>query len=155
MDTSGARVRVLPPLVFLAVLAVGLVLDWLLPLTIPGTGGVPLRLTSAVVLLAGLGVTAWAGVSMHRARTTVSPWAAVSALVTAGPFRFTRNPIYLGDLLVYVGIALWVRTWWPLLVLPLVFVAMQKLVIGPEERYLASRFSAEYTAYRQHVRRWL
>jgi len=155
MDTSGARVRVLPPLVFLAVLAVGLVLDWLLPLTIPGTGGVPLRLTSAVLLLAGLGVTAWAGASMHRARTTVSPWAAVSALVTAGPFRFTRNPIYLGDLLFYLGVSLWVGSWWPVLLLPLVFLAMQRLVIGPEERYLSARFGADYTAYRARVRRWL
>jgi protein-S-isoprenylcysteine O-methyltransferase Ste14 len=153
MDTSGARVRVLPPLLFLTVLAGALVLDGLWPLSLPAATG--WTVAGVLLVAAGLGVMVWAGVVMARAHTTVSPWASVSALVTHGPFRFTRNPIYLGDLLVYVGIALWVRTWWPLLLLPLVFVAVQRLVIGPEERYLTSRFEAEYTAYRQRVRRWL
>jgi protein-S-isoprenylcysteine O-methyltransferase Ste14 len=153
MDTSGARVRVLPPLLFLTVLAGALVLDGLWPLSLPAE---PLWTVAGVLLVAaGLGLMAWAGVVMTRAHTTVSPWAAVTALVTAGPFRLTRNPIYLGDLLVYAGIALWVGTWWPLLVLPLVLVAVQWLVIAPEERYLTSRFGDEYTAYRQRVRRWL
>lgn len=153
MDTSGARVRVLPPLLFLTVLAGALVLDGPLPLSLPDH--LAWVVLGMALVFAGLGLMAWAGAVMTRAHTTVSPWAAVSALVTRGPFRLTRNPIYVGDLLVYVGIALWVGTWWPLLLLPLVFVAMQWLVIGPEERYLTARFGPEYTAYRQRVRRWL
>lgn len=153
MDTSGARVKVLPPLLFLVVLAGALVVDRLIPLGLPG-GGV--RVAAGVALVvAGLALMGWAGRVMWGSHTTVSPWARVSALVTSGPFRFTRNPIYLGDLLVYLGVALWVGTWWPLLLLPLLLPVVQWLVIGPEERYLTSRFGGEYTAYRQRVRRWV
>jgi protein-S-isoprenylcysteine O-methyltransferase Ste14 len=153
MDTSGARVKVLPPLLFLVVLAGALVADRLLPLPLPGGGA---RVVAGVALVvAGLAVMAWAGRAMWGSHTTVSPWARVSALVTSGPFRFTRNPIYLGDLLVYLGVALWVGTWWPVLFLPLLFPAVQWLVIGPEEHYLTARFGDDYTAYRQRVRRWI
>jgi protein-S-isoprenylcysteine O-methyltransferase Ste14 len=153
MDTSGPRVKVLPPLLFLVVLAGALVADRLLPLPLPGGAA---RVAAGVALVVvGVAVMAWAGRAMWASHTTVSPWARVSALVTSGPFRFTRNPIYLGDLLVYLGVMLWVGTWWPLLALPILFLAAQWLVIGPEERYLTDRFGGEYTAYRQRVRRWL
>jgi protein-S-isoprenylcysteine O-methyltransferase Ste14 len=153
MDTSGAPVKVLPPLLFLVVLAGALVVDRLLPLAVPGDTA---RVAVGVVLVvAGLALMGWAGRVMWGSHTTVSPWARASVLVTSGPFRFTRNPIYLGDLLVYLGVALWVGTWWPVLFLPLLLPAVQWLVIGPEERYLAERFGADYTAYRQRVRRWL
>lgn len=153
MDTSGARVRVLPPLLFLVVLVVLLFVDRLVPLPLPG-GAV--RVALGVVLVAlGLGLMVWAGRVMLGSHTTVNPWGSVSALVTGGPFRFTRNPIYLADLLVYLGVAGWVGTWWPLFAVPLLVVAAQWLVIGPEERYLTQRFGADYTAYRQRVRRWV
>lgn len=153
MDTSGARVKVLPPLLFLVVLAGALVADEFLPLTLPGG---TIRIVAGVALVVtGLVLMGWAGRVMWGSHTTISPWARASALVTSGPFGFTRNPIYLGDLLVYLGVALRVGSWWPVLLLPLLFPAVQWLVIGPEERYLAERFGAEYTAYRQRVRRWL
>jgi len=153
MDTSGARVKVLPPLLFLVVLAGALVADRLLPLPLPG--GTARVVAGVALVVAGLALMAWAGRTMWVSHTTVSPWARVSALVTSGPFRFTRNPIYLGDLLVYLGVALWVGTWWPVLFLPLLFPAVQGLVIGPEERYLTARFGDDYTAYLQRVRRWI
>jgi len=153
MDTSGARVKVLPPLLFLVVLGAALVVDRLVPLALP-LGGLGVVLGVALVL-AGLALMGWAGRVMLGSHTTVSPWASVATLVTGGPFRFTRNPIYLGDLLVYLGVALWVGTWWPLLALPPLLLAVQWLVIGPEERYLTARFGGDYTAYRQRVRRWL
>ena len=153
MDTSGARVKVLPPLLFLVVLAAALVIDRAVPLALPLDRA---RAALGVVLvLAGLALMGWAGRVMLGSHTTVSPWASVATLVTGGPFRFTRNPIYLGDLLVYLGVTLWVGTWWPLLVLPLLLLVVQWLVIGPEERYLAARFGGDYTAYRKRVRRWL
>jgi protein-S-isoprenylcysteine O-methyltransferase Ste14 len=153
MDTSGARVKVLPPLLFLVVLAGALVVDRLLPLPLPG--GAARVVAGVALVVAGLALMAWAGRTMWGSHTTVSPWARVSVLVTSGPFRFTRNPIYLGDLLVYLGVALWVGTWWPVLLLPLLFPAVQWLVIGPEERYLTAQFGDGYTAYRQRVRRWI
>jgi protein-S-isoprenylcysteine O-methyltransferase Ste14 len=153
MDTGGARVRVLPPLLFLVVLVALLLVHRSVPLSLPG-GAVRVASGVAVVAL-GLALMLWAGRVMLRAHTTVNPWGSASALVTSGPFRFTRNPIYLADLLVYVGVALWVGTWWPLLAIPLLVVTVQWLVIGPEERYLTQRFGGDYTAYRQRVRRWV
>lgn len=153
MDTSGARVRVLPPLLFLVVLVALLLVDRLVPLSLPG-GAVRVTAGAALVAL-GLALMAWAGRVMLGSHTTVNPWGSVSALVTSGPFRFTRNPIYLADLLVYLGVAIWVGTWWPLIAAPVLVVIVQWLVIGPEERYLTERFGGAYTAYRQRVRRWV
>jgi protein-S-isoprenylcysteine O-methyltransferase Ste14 len=153
MDTSGARVRVLPPLLFLVVLVLLLLVDRLVPLSVPGGAA---RVAAGVALVTlGVALMLWAGRVMLGSHTTVNPWGSASALVTSGPFRFTRNPIYLADVLVYVGVAVWVGSWWPLLALPVLVPAVQWLVIGPEERYLVQRFGGVYTAYRQRVRRWL
>ena len=153
MDTSGARVRVLPPLLFLVVLVGLLLLDRLVPLPLPSG---PVRVAAGVALVAlGLALMLWAGRAMLGSHTTVNPWGSVSALVTSGPFGFTRNPIYLADLLVYLGVAVWAGTWWPVLAVPVLVAVVQWLVIGPEERYLTERFGGAYTAYRQRVRRWL
>jgi protein-S-isoprenylcysteine O-methyltransferase Ste14 len=85
----------------------------------------------------------------------VVPWEEASRLVTEGPFRLSRNPIYLGDALAYVGVSVLIGSWWPLLVLPAVLLAMLRLVITREEEYLATRFGAAYAAYRSRVRRWV
>ena len=153
MAVTGARVRVLPPLVFLLPLAAGLLLHRWAPLGLPAAD--PWRWAAVALVAAGLALMVWAVAVMRAARTTVIPWHEVSALVTAGPFRVSRNPIYLGDLLVYLGVTAWAGSWWPVLLLPVVLLAMTALVIGPEERYLAQRFGAAYAAYRARVRRWL
>ena len=153
MAPAGARVRTIPPLVF----AIPLVVAWLLHLVAP----LPLPLSGARVWLgvllvaAAVALMAWAVTTMRRAHTTVIPWEEVSRLVTEGPFRFSRNPIYLADALAYLGVTLLVGSWWPLLVFPAVLLAMLRLVISREEEYLAARFGADYAAYRSRVRRWV
>lgn len=153
----GASVRLLPPLVFLVPLLVGIVLGRLVPWRLPSTGAWPtvLTVTGAVLFVAGLALMAWAAYVMWRHETTVIPWARVDHLMTGGPFRYTRNPIYLGDLLVYLGVTLVAGTWWPIVLLPAPIVVMQRFVIAREEAYLGERFGQEYAAYRARVRRWV
>lgn len=155
-DTRGAAVRLLPPLVFLVPLLVGVVLGRVTPWRMPTGGGWPVALTSLglVLLAAGIGLMVWAAVVMWRHRTTVIPWAKVEHLMTGGPFRFMRNPIYVGDVLVYLGVTLVAGTWWPLVMIPLPLFVMQRYVIAREEAYLAERFGEPYAAYRRQVRRW-
>jgi protein-S-isoprenylcysteine O-methyltransferase Ste14 len=78
-----------------------------------------------------------------------------TALVITGPYRFTRNPMYLGMAAMTVALGLFLNTWWPILLLVPVLIAVRQFVIGPEERYLQRRFGAEYAAYMKRVRRWV
>lgn len=155
-NRRGARVRLLPPLVFLVPLLAGIVLGRLLPWRLPSAGVWPTVLTAVgiALLAAGLGLMAWAAVVMWRHETTVIPWGHVDHLVTGGPFGLARNPIYVGDVLVYLGVTLVAGTWWPLVILPLPLLVMQRLVIAREEAYLLERFGEPYAAYCARVRRW-
>ncbi len=108
-----------------------------------------------------LGAVVWLvldGASMlrfRRAGTPVIPFQPSTALVTDGPYRFSRNPIYLGMAALYVSLAFLLGIMWSLAVLPLVIVAVDRLVIAREEPYLERKFGAEYTAFKGRVRRWI
>ncbi len=75
--------------------------------------------------------------------------------MTGGAYRLSRNPMYTGLAVTYLGLALLFGSWWPLILWPLVIVAVRQLVIRPEERYLTQRFGQTYTDYQSRVRRWL
>lgn len=77
------------------------------------------------------------------------------ALITGGPFKFTRNPLYLGLVLLYAGVCLAAGATWPLLFLPVVVALLHWIVILPEEKYLEDRFDDDYRAYKARVRRWV
>ncbi|MBA2391346.1 MAG: isoprenylcysteine carboxylmethyltransferase family protein, partial [Ktedonobacteraceae bacterium] len=77
------------------------------------------------------------------------------ALLVQGPYRFTRNPIYLSMTALYTGIALLANTLWPILFLPGVFFVMTRGVIEREEAYLERKFGSQYVAYKEKVRRWI
>jgi protein-S-isoprenylcysteine O-methyltransferase Ste14 len=90
-----------------------------------------------------------------RAGTPLEPWQTPTALVATGPYRFTRNPMYLGLTLCLIGFALWLGTVTPAMLLP-VFVALLTLgFVRPEERRLEQRFGESYRAYKARVRRWI
>jgi len=78
-----------------------------------------------------------------------------SALCTSGPFRFSRNPIYLGDWLILVGVSLLLSTFWPLLFAPLIWIMLRFGVIRHEEAHLEAKFGDAYRGYKTRVRRWL
>ena len=141
-----------PPTIYAAALVLGLAVDRL-----RHVGVLPhawARIVGPLLLVLGLiGVPAI--LAFRRHHTSPNPFRPTTALVTSGPFRFTRNPMYLGFTLMYAGVALWANTLWPLLLLPVVLLVMHHGVITREERYLETLFGDEYRAYRGRVRRWL
>lgn len=149
-------VRFPPPALYVA----GFLLGWLLqrrrPLPLAPASLRDEREIAGMVLLAlGIGTLAWGLATLLRARTSVMPHRPASRLVSGGPYRFTRNPMYLGMTLVYLGLALVLDWLWPVVLLPVVLASLTVLVIRREERYLAHAFGEEYERYRGHVRRWL
>jgi len=152
-DTSG--VRVLPPLVYAGLFVVGYVAHRVVPLRLWGDPPPVARLVGWALVAAGVLLAASAVVLFRRAGTTPNPTRPTTALVLHGPYRFTRNPMYVGLSLCYLGAALLVNSIWPLLLFPALIVLVQRWVIAPEEAYLERKFGAEYRAYRARVRRWL
>lgn len=150
--TAGARVaRIPPPLYYGLAFAAGMVLRRAVPFAI----GVDLVIPGAIVLAAGIALAGAGVAGVVRHRTTIVPHREVSALVTTGAYRWSRNPMYAGLALQYLGGALLAGSWWPLILWPVVVVVIRLAVIGPEERYLASQFGPAYASYCSRVRRWL
>jgi protein-S-isoprenylcysteine O-methyltransferase Ste14 len=152
----GPNVRFPPPLVFVA----GWIAAWLLhralPFSIDGAGPSAVqRAVGATVLAGGLLLMVWAVLTFTAARTPLVPFRAARVLVESGPFRVSRNPMYLGLTLAYTGLAILLNLVWPFLVLPGVLVLLTFAVIRREERHLLARFGDDYRAYKQRVRRWL
>jgi protein-S-isoprenylcysteine O-methyltransferase Ste14 len=150
-ETSGVRVP--PPLFYVAGFLVGVAIELAFPIDPPPA---EIRIAGAVVGLAvWLALDGAAMLFFRRAGTSMIPFNPSTALVTTGPYRFSRNPMYLGMALVYVGLAFALGLIWPLIVLPLVIAAVDQLVIAIEEAYLVRRFGQEYCDYMKRVRRWL
>lgn len=153
MSEDSPRIFVPPPLLTLGVLALGLAFDGRFT-------GVPethlyWRVFAAAVVAVGVILIVVALGIFRKRGTRPEPWAPASTIVTSGLYRFTRNPMYLGMLLVYSGLALYL--WSPisgLLLVPL-FLIMNWVIIPREEAYLTRRFGEPYLAYRRSTRRWL
>jgi len=151
---DSAGVKLPPPMTFAAPLVLGLVAGrWWCPLPAPPAWGS--RVVGGILFVAGLAFGGWARLLFVRRKTTVLPFRPSSVLVADGPFRFSRNPIYVAFTAIYVGISLLFRSLWPLILLPLVLIVLQKTAIDREEAYLERRFGDEYREYRKRVRRWL
>ena len=155
--STGAAVRFpVPPLLFAVPLALALAADrWVLRLPLPAAGRRGTQATGAAVAVGGALLSLSGVVTVLRQGTTVVPHHPVSRLVTTGPFRLTRNPMYAGHVVVLVGVALRAGSWWPLLVAPLCMQATTRLVILPEEEYLTRRIGEDYRRYQARVRRWI
>jgi protein-S-isoprenylcysteine O-methyltransferase Ste14 len=153
---TGAAVRFpFPPALFAVPLALALAIDRrVLHLPLPAAGRTGTRVTGAAVAVGGALLSLSGVLTALRQGTTVVPHHAVTQLVTTGPFRLTRNPMYTGHVMVLLGAALRVGSWWPLIAAPLCMRATTRLVILPEEEYLADRFGEDYQRYRTRVRRW-
>jgi protein-S-isoprenylcysteine O-methyltransferase Ste14 len=153
---SNPGVRFPPPILLVAGFLVGWVLDryWhALPLS--HVGGSAVEVIGLVLLIVGAVLVASGVLTFRRARTAIIPSHGASQLVTNGPYRFTRNPMYTGFALAYIGGAAVIDSLWPLLLLPVAIIALVRLVISREEAYLRSAFGTEYTVYQARVRRWL
>jgi protein-S-isoprenylcysteine O-methyltransferase Ste14 len=155
-DTAVAGVITRPPFLYLACLIPGLALDHLLPLplTLPGTVSMQWTVGGGLILI-GVAIVAAGVRNFSRAATPVPSNQPVRALVTTGIHGWSRNPIYVGMFLLYVGIGLAARSPWVLiLALPLVII-LRYGVVAREEAYLERRFGDAYRDYKARVRRWL
>ena len=155
-DTGTAGVIARPPLLFLAALLIGFVLDRLLrsPFPVPGIDLVHWIIGGSLILI-GLALAAAGIRNFSRAGTPVRSIKPTRTLVTTGIHGWTRNPIYLGMLLLYGGIGVAAQSPWTLiLTLPLA-ITIRYGVVAREEAYLERRFGDAYRDYKARVRRWL
>ncbi len=142
-----------PPLIYAGTLAAGLLLHMLFPVRFlprkiaPILGGVLLGIPAVLLPLAFR--------TMIRAHTNVNPELPATTLVTEGPFRMTRNPLYLSLALLYIGISMLINTLWSILLFPILILVMRRGVIDREERYLERKFGEQYREYKGSVRRWI
>ena len=142
-----------PPLIYVVFLLVGIGLERYLPLPrIPLAIG---RALGTVFVAACLLLVVWSFRRFWASGTSVVPVRPTTALVIEGPYRFTRNPMYVGMLLLYTGIACGLGLVWPLLLAPILIWTISTFVIGREERYLTRKFGDQYLRYQSQVRRWL
>jgi len=147
------NVLILPPLLYGVALAAGFLLQWIAPQPILSSNA---RLWAGGVLLAlGVVLAIWGRRVMERAGTNVNPRLPASAVVSTGPFRLSRNPLYVALTLVYVGLALLANALWVLVLIVPVLIVMHYGVIRREERYLEAKFGDTYRAYRSRVRRYV
>ncbi len=153
-DVAADRARIVapPPVIYLGVLGLGLLLEWLRPTRIVSWSlavGVGLAmLVCGVIGLAAAIRTIW------RAQTPVDPYKATTKIVLDGLYRFSRNPIYVSDTVIYVGLSLALNAWWALALTPLLVLIMQVGVVAREEEYLERKFGDDYLRYKRQVRRW-
>ena len=154
-DPASAGVWFPPPFVY----AIGILAGWLIdrrwPWPITAHTATWRPVVAGALILAWLVLFLSAITRFRRAGTSIIPNKPVSAFVVSGPYRFTRNPMYVALVALYLGAALLVNSWWAVVLLPVVLIVIDRTVIAREERYLRQRFPVEYPAYCSRVRRWL
>lgn len=155
----GPAVPFPPPLLFVAGLALGTLLDRVSGVARWRAEWIPdvplVAVVGGVLVIAGLSVVYVGILTFRRFRTAIYPNRPAKLVVDHGVFAYTRNPMYLGMTVFYVGVVLLLRSPSAMVVLPLVLVLLQRLVIRREERHLHERFPEAYAAYCAKVRRWL
>ncbi len=149
-----ANVRFFPPLAYAVPMAAGLAIHFAFSDRFLPQGWVQLAAGLPLMAASGL-LAAWASMTMRRAGTSVDASSSTTAVVSHGPFRFSRNPMYLSLTGLYVGIAASVNALWVMVLLPVALVLITAGVIAREESYLERKFGTEYTSYKTRVRRWL
>jgi protein-S-isoprenylcysteine O-methyltransferase Ste14 len=154
-ENAGARVRFPPPLVFVGCLLAGVGLRYAVP---PPTLPLAMMVSVAIgiaVLAAGLGLVASARSLFVRTGQNPAPWAPSPELILSGPYRFTRNPMYVGLTLIVFGLGVALNNVWIMLFAGVALVIVHVIAVLPEERYLSEKFGAAYDGYRRQVRRYL
>lgn len=151
---STAQVLVRPPLAWAIAVLAGFALDWLEPLPFLPEDW-PNGLLGAVVFVLALALAIWAMDSMTRAGTNVPTNRPTTTIVESGPYRFTRNPIYVGMCGGLIGLGIAFDNLWLVLTLVPFVLVIRYGVVAREEAYLERKFGEPYRGYRQRVRRWL
>ena len=147
-----------PPVVYLGPLILGLLLNR--KISIPFLPRGLTRIVGLPLIGGGVLLGGWTYRTMRRADTPITgepfvPGKPTTTLITDGPFRYSRNPGYLGAAMVYAGVASLTNVLWVFLLLPVVLLTMQRTAMEREERYLEGKFGEEYLGYKVRVRRWI
>ncbi len=153
MTTDSAGVKFPPPFIFLLSILIGLGIHRFWPMSIvPSSLAMPLGVAFIVasIALAFLGFR-----ELGRHKTTTRPDEPSSTIVKTGPYRFTRNPLYVSLSTLQLGIGLWTNNLWIVLMLIPVWIVMTTQVIAREEAYLERAFGEDYLRYKASVRRWI
>lgn len=144
-----------PPVLLLAILAGAWGLGRVLPLAWPGTDDGGARMVGIGIGVAGVLLFVWAALTLRRHQTTIHPDRGADHLVTDGPFRFRRNPIYIAHVMILLSIAEMTKNIW-FAILALLYAALVTwLAVLPEERHLEAKFGDAYRAYKASTRRWI
>ncbi len=141
-----------PPFIFAGAMTIGLIAHWIHP--VRPFPPIPSRVIGALLIVAGAALAKWGKSRLQNAGTNVDPRQPSTAIVVDGPYRFTRNPLYLGTTIIYLGVTLLVNAVAPLVLLPVLLIVIDRGVIAREESYLEGKFGEPYRAYCREVRRW-
>ena len=147
-----AEVAFHPPLLLLGAIALGFAARWLaLAEFLPS--GVALTV-GPTLTVAAFGIFLWAALTMHRGGASIPTGQPTDRIIAGGPYQFSRNPIYLGMVLLQIGIGFWANSLWFIGLAALSVVLLTWGVISREERYLTRKFGQTYVTYKESVRRW-
>jgi protein-S-isoprenylcysteine O-methyltransferase Ste14 len=154
---DAAAVRVFPPGVPLLTILLGAGLGRLWPLDVGFEFPAPANywIGGAIVVASILGLGWYPVTLIRRTGQSENPWKTTTEIVTRGPYRFTRNPLYLQMVLACIGFAIILTNIWILLLTPVCGWVLHRFAILPEETYLERKFGEEYVSYKRRVRRWL
>jgi protein-S-isoprenylcysteine O-methyltransferase Ste14 len=148
--------RIPVPWVFILTYLVGLALHFIFPFRIlSGTELISAKIGGVVLFAIGAFFAAWSLLIFHKASTSTTPGEISKKLVTYGPYRLTRNPMYVSLILAYIGEAGFLTQLWPVIVLPFMLYYLNQVVIPLEEDILNKEFGKEYNDYCNQVRRWI
>jgi protein-S-isoprenylcysteine O-methyltransferase Ste14 len=151
--TSGVRFP--PPLIFVLGLFAGFLIQRRFPVPIASWGTRTSRVAGGLVAAVGIALAMWAVAVFHRVGTSPNPTKPTAALAGAGPYRFSRNPMYVGLTLLAVGVALAFNALWLLVSVPVSLWILATTTVAKEERYLEAAFGDVYRDYKRRVRRWV
>jgi protein-S-isoprenylcysteine O-methyltransferase Ste14 len=152
-DQDSAHVRIPPPFYLLTSILLGIGLQMLLPIYFVPQA---VRWTLGPLLIGGgIGIIAYCAWMFRKAQTAIEPWKTTSQIVRAGPYRFSRNPIYLSFLILGIGASFGANSLWILLLQVPLIATLNHFVIRKEERYLEQKFGSDYLAYKKQIGRWL
>lgn len=155
VEQDSAGVRFPPPFIYLGALLLGLAAEQFVALRSFGMDRWVLISIGALLFTAGATIMLAAAGLFRRLGTNVPPSQPTTHIATTGPYRWTRNPMYLGMALIYVGLAFGFDGPIALALLPFVLIAIQTQVITRDERYLEAKFGGDYGQYKAKVRRWI
>ena len=144
--------KIIPPVYFFAALLLMAVLAHLMP--IAHLIYVPVRLCGGVIILTGLAITTAGAWTFNRADTPIRPFEQATTLVITGVYRYSRNPMYLGMLIMLVGTWIALGKLSPVFVIPIFFFVLLEGFVKPEEEFMEKIFGDKYLDYKSSVRRW-